>query len=480
MRRGWFLCAAALVGACTVGPRHPGTRPSLAPPVPAQTLTPAAGPAQTIVPGEAVRPDWWRVFGSAKLDSLVDRALASNEDIALAEATLRQTRETARATAGAALPQADVTYEAQRVLVSRAFQSPLLNPFDQLYTLHTTQATVTYPLDLFGLQRNRVRSARAQAEVAAERLVAARKTVVANLVSAVIGYAALGAQIAASDRSIASNREILTLLRRRQAIGDIGQADVVAQQAANANGEGALVPLTRQLEHSRALVSSLLGIAPGSPLPALPAFDELTLPARLPVSLPGAIVANRPDVRAAAAQMRGAGADVGAAIAARLPQIALSAQGGGTALTFVDQFRPDNLFYTLVGGITQPVFHGGSLRHQQRAAEAALDGAKAQYRAAVLLAFADVDDALTGLRTDAAVLDAADRASRAASLSLTYGTRQLALGGIGTLALLNASATNATAQANLVQAQAARLVDTVALFQAVGGGVAGQDQPARE
>ncbi|MGI4730974.1 MAG: efflux transporter outer membrane subunit [Janthinobacterium lividum] len=474
------LTLAALLSGCTVGPQHPNTVASLAPPVAFQRLTPASGPAQEVVPGEALRPDWWALFGSAKLDALVTQALAHSEDVAQAEATLRQARETARVTAGAALPQADLNYQAERAKISQELQSPLADQFDTLYTLHTAQLTVSYPLDVFGLQRNRTRSARAQAEIAAERLSAARKTLVANLVTATIQYAALGRQIEASRASIASNRQVLALLQRRQQIGDIGQADVVAQQAANATGEGAVPALVRSQEHERALIAAYLGLAPGATLPELPAMNELALPTRLPVSLPGALVAARPDVRAAAAQMRGAGADVGAAIAARLPQIALSAQGGGISPRLSDILQPGNTFWTLIGGVTQPLFHGGQLKHQQRAAEAALDVAKSQYRAAVILAFADVDDALTGLRTDAEALDAADRASRAAALSLTFGQRQLALGGIGTLALLNATATNAQASATLVQAQAARLVDTVALFQAVGGGVQAQDQPRRD
>jgi outer membrane protein TolC len=215
----------------------------------------------------------------------------------------------------------------------------------------------------------------------------------------------------------------------------------------------------------------LIGVAPGSALPALPGFADLTLPDTLPVGLPGAIVANRPDVQAAAAQMRGAAADLGAAIAARLPQLTLSANVGGVAETFGDMFASGNPFWALIGGATQPLFHGGQLLHQKRAAEAELDGAKAQYRQAALQAFADVSDALTGLQTDADALDAATRAGDAASRNLLFARRQLALGNIGTLTLLNASASSAQAAAQLIQTKAARMSDAVALVQAVGGRV---------
>ena len=190
--------------------------------------------------------------------------------------------------------------------------------------------------------------------------------------------------------------------------------------------------------------------------------------------MPSDLVARRPDILAAAAQLAGAGSDVRTAIAARLPSITLSASAGGSAERFGDMFRNGNPFWTLIGGITQPLFHAGALRHQQHAAEAALDGAKAQYRTAVLAAFGEVSDALTGLATDGDELDAATRAADAAGRGLSFARRQLALGDIGTLALLNATAANAQAQAQLVQARAARLTDTVTLFQAAGGPVEGE------
>ena len=132
---------------------------------------------------------------------------------------------------------------------------------------------------------------------------------------AAIADASLEAQVRAAESSIRANREVLDLLTRREQLGDIGAVDVAAQQSALASTEAGLPPLLRQREHQRAVIATLTGQAPGSPLPPLPTLDQLTLPAELPVALPAQIVANRPDVAAAAAQMRGAGADVGAAFA---------------------------------------------------------------------------------------------------------------------------------------------------------------------
>ena len=281
--------------------------------------------------------------------------------------------------------------------------------------------------------------------------------------------AALSEQIAAAREAIAANREILDLIHRRVTFGAAGAADVAAQDTALAAAEATLPPLERAQKHQQALIAIFIGIAPGNPLPPLPALDDLTLPAQLPLSLPSDLVAHRPDVRAAGAAMEGAGADARAALAARLPSFVLTANAGGAANQFADMFATGNPFWALLGGVTAPVFHAGGLLHQHHAAQAALDAAKSQYRAAVLQAFSDVSDALTALRTDADIWQAAARGDRASAQSLTFARRQYELGTMGTYALLPVTAARAQARATLVQARAARLSDVVALYQALGG-----------
>ena len=458
------------VAACSVAPRivvPPVTLPPA--PVP-QDFAPVHGPDQ-LAQLAPVPVQWWRTFGNTDLDALVEEALHHATDIAVADATLRQAREQGAAAAGAALPQVDASYQAQRTRVSNALAPAVTDATQQLYTLHTTQVTVSYGLDLFGGTHARIRSANAAAEVQRHRFDAARTTVIANLVQAVIQRAALAAQIAAGETSVAVNRDILAQLLKRQKLGAVGAADIATQQAALASAEAALPALVRSEAHQRVVIGALIGRTAGSPLPKLPNFSGLAIPHDLPLLLPSDLVARRPDVQAARSQLEGAGADVGVAIAARLPNIQLSASGGGTAQHLFDMFQSGNPFWTLLGGVTQPIFHAGALRHQQRAVEAALDGAKAQYRAAVLQAFGDVSDALTGLRTDADAFDAASRASDASARALGFIRRQLSLGEVGTLALLNATGADAQARAQVIQARAARLGDTVALYQAAGGGV---------
>ncbi len=474
-------CAALgplLLGACTA--LAPAARTDLAmAPTPAgnasiEAINPASGAPQGFTPGAQVPPAWWHGFASPALDALVAQALVANNDIATADANLRAARALAGVAGAAQFPQVDASYQPVRARISDTIATPLADPSATLYTLHTAQVTVSYPLDLFGGVATKVRSARFGAVAAQFRTKAARGTVVANLVLAAVNHAALVEQLAAAQEAVRANREVLALLRRRRELGALGSADVAAQEAALATAEGAVPALERSALHGRAVIAALIGQAPGSALPPLPSLAELAVPRDLPVSLPSQLVVERPDVRAAQAAMQGAAMDVGSAIAARLPAITLTANAGGGATAFSELFVPGNLFWQVAGGLTQPLFHGAALLNQQRAARAALDAAKAQYRAAVLQAFVDVSDALAGLHGDARALDAAARADNAAARTLGYTLRQLELGAVGRVELLNAQSARAAAAGTLVQARAARLTDTVALYQALGGGAVGK------
>ena len=194
------------------------------------------------------------------------------------------------------------------------------------------------------------------------------------------------------------------------------------------------------------------------------------LPTHLPVSLPSQLVEQRPDVRAAEEQLHQASAQIGVAIAARLPQFNLTGDYGSAALTPAALFMPSTIIWSIAASGTQPIFHGFTLLHQERAARAAYDVAEAQYRNTVLTAFQNVADALRALQLDAATLRAQESAVRAASATLDLSRSQYRLGAITYVILLNAQRSYQQARLALVQAQAARYADTAALFQALGGG----------
>ena len=253
-------------------------------------------------------------------------------------------------------------------------------------------------------------------------------------------------------------------------LGGVPQAQVLQQQSTLAQQQASLPPLQSQLAQAQNQLAAYAGQFPGNFHLQSFTLDDLTLPADLPVSLPSAIVAQRPDIQAAAAQLHEASANVGVADANMLPQITLSAQIGHESLTPGTLFTPQTLLWNLVSGLTQPIFEGGQLAAQRKGALAALRGAGAQYQSTVISAFQNVADALTALQYDAATLAAAQSARDAAAASLQVTQAQYKLGGQPFTAVLNAEVTYQTADIEAVKAKATRLADTAALYQALGGG----------
>jgi len=301
------------------------------------------------------------------------------------------------------------------------------------------------------------------------QLEAAYLTLTSSVVTAAIQEASLRGQIAATQRIIAIERNLRDILKRQFSFGQAAQADVLAQEAALAAVEQLLPPLEKQLAQQRDLLTALAGQLSADEI--LQRFDlaHLRLPANLPISLPSKLVDQRPDVRAAEANMHSASALIGVAIAARLPNIVLTANGGSTGYNFAQAFTPGTGFYTLAASATAPIFDGFTLYHRQKAAEAALDQAEAQYRSAVITAFQNVADALRAIQADARAMKAARYAEDTAKASLDIVQKQLNAGQVNQLAVLNAQQTYLTAAITRVQAEANRLSDTAALFMALGG-----------
>ncbi|MBD5122141.1 efflux transporter outer membrane subunit, partial [Xanthomonas citri pv. citri] len=269
---------------------------------------------------------------------------------------------------------------------------------------------------------------------------------------------------------VAIAKQLCTLTARQQALGALGAAQCVGPAPALAQAQAAVPALEKQLEQQRTLLAILGGQLPGDAAGEAFTLDTLQLPAQLPLSLPSRLLDRRPDIRAAEAQAHAASALIGVAAAARLPSISLSAASGGSASGVGRMFAAGNTQWSVAGGLLQPLFHGGALAHQQRAAEAGYTQAMAQYRSVVLNAFGEVSNALTALQSDAQSLHACADAQALAERTLALVRRQQAVGAVGMADLLQAQQAYQSTQAATVQAQAARYTDTVALYQALGGG----------
>jgi NodT family efflux transporter outer membrane factor (OMF) lipoprotein len=248
------------------------------------------------------------------------------------------------------------------------------------------------------------------------------------------------------------------------------RADVAAEEAQLAQALALLPPLDKQLEQNRDQIRALVGNFPDQDVAATFHFVDLHLPRELPLSVPSKLIDQRPDVRAAEALLHSANAQLGVAIAARLPQFSISGTYGGTATVFNQMFASGGPFWTLIGGATQPLFAGGTLLHRQRDAQQALIQAATQYQMTVLVAYQNVADTLHAIYSDADGLQAAVQYENAARVSLDIAQRQLDTGLIYELALLQAQEAYQQAVISRIQAQSQRFGDTAALFVALGGG----------
>jgi len=400
---------------------------------------------------------------------LIERALKANPDLKSAQATLTVARENLLAQHGFYYPNVTGSFTATRAR-SAADLSPVLSTNVQNYSLYTPQVSVSFVPDVFGLNRRTVESLAAQAQQARFALAATHITLSSNVAAGAIQEAFLRGQIKATQELIKINTDMLKILREQYTRGYAGQLDVAAQESQLAQVTATLPPLLKQLAQQRDALAALAGGFPNQDLAEKFELSSLQLPQELPLSLPSQLVDHRPDIRQAEENLHAASAQIGIAIANRLPSIVLTADGGSSPVAFSKMFSGGNGFWDVSAGITQPIFNAGTLRHRERAAKAAFTQAAEQYRSTVLTALQNVADTLHALAQDADALKAASAAADAAKVTLDLTTAQVKAGYAGYLALLSAEQTYQQALINLVQARANRYADTVALFQALGGG----------
>jgi NodT family efflux transporter outer membrane factor (OMF) lipoprotein len=475
------LAVSALIAslsACAVGPnfKRPPAPPDLGYGSASERKSaPAAAPggdAQRFVAGMDIPHQWWTLFQSPKLNTLVEQALKGNPNVGAAQAALRQAHELYSAQWTSFFPTVQGGFSGVRSknalgTIANPTSLPQANPY---YNLYTAQLSVSYLPDVFGGTRRQIEIAKAQVENNRFQLEAVYLTLSSNVVVTAIGEASLRGQIAATERLLELQHQLSDKVRRQRALGTVNDLDVLAQQTLEAQTAQTLPPLQKQLGQTRDALTALLGRLPADEPPETFRLDDLVLPSDLPVSLPSKLIEQRPDVRQAEESLHAASAAVGVSIANLLPQFTLSADVGSSALRLQDLFSPYTGFWNVGASLTETLFDAGALLHKKRAADAALDQAAAQYRAAVILACQNVADTLRALESDADALQASAEAERAAKAGFDLVQRQRDLGTISLVAVLNAEQTYRQAELSLVQAQANRYADTAGLFQSLGGG----------
>jgi len=485
------VTSAALMSGCAVGPRY--HRPEAPPhagysPAPLSQASASSkvhgGEVQHFVAGRDIPFEWWQLFQSPTLNALVDQAFKANPTIPAAQAALVQAQELVRAQRGFYFPTVGASFQPERAKVAGNLtqeaslgiqsngdnlQQPPQPATPLYYTFYTAELTVGFVPDVFGGNRRQVESLAAQADAQRFALEATYITLASNVVAAAIQEASLRAQLEATRQIIEADEQSLRILRDQFRVGFAMGIDVAEQEAVLAQAKTLLPALQKRLDQTRDLIRVLAGQLPNDVDETFD-LDAMQLPPELPLSLPAKIIEQRPDVRAAEAQLHAANAQVGVAVAAMLPQFSITGTAGGGADQIPWMFRTGGSFWTAVGGVSQPIFEGGTLLHTKRAASAALKQAASQYQSTVIAAYQNVADTLHASLSDADELAGAVEAENAAKKTYDITRRQMDAGYVSYLTLLSAELAYQQALFLRLQAQATRYGDTVAMFQALGGG----------
>jgi NodT family efflux transporter outer membrane factor (OMF) lipoprotein len=469
-----FLALAACAFAPLNKPAAPATTGSYAAEGPPDASVAADGVAQRFTLGAQAVPEWWRQFGSGTLDAWVDEGLRNNPSLAAVRHTLEAVHQEYRAQVGGSLlPSIDAGGQVSR---QRALGFPDFGPPTNLYDVFAGQLQLSYTFDLFGAVRYGVREAAAQVDLQSYQLAAAQRALAANIVISAVNASALAASLAVGERQSQLAHEQTELADKAYRTGAASHEDVLTAQQNAAALDATLPALRAQALRARHALAVLMGRTPDQAPEALP-LASFRLPDEVPVSIPSDLLHQRPDVLAAEAAVHVAAAQVGVATAELFPRITLSASYGSATFHGASLFTGPAAVWSAGATLAQPIFHGGALRAQRKAAVASYDASVSQYQQTVLNAFQNVADALTALNQDALALQAAGTAAATAQQSFTESTSRLQLGAVSYPSTVASEQRWQNATLSEIQDTATRLVDTAALFQAMGTPPAGASTP---
>jgi NodT family efflux transporter outer membrane factor (OMF) lipoprotein len=467
-----LVVTAVVLAGCAVGPDFkrpdpPHAEQYVAPKTTTATTDAPPAARQELLLGESPANEWWHFFHSDALDRIVERALASNRRLTAEQWSLAQSQELVSAKAGGRWPQIDATAGIGRQKYGAQFLGPLPKP--PPFTYFSVGATISYSLDFTGNISRSIEQQRALAEYQQHQVEAAQLMVTGNAVNQALEVASLRMQIATVEALLERDRENLKLVQVAFDAGSVSRLDVVSAQSQLASDTTFLPSLRQQLAQARHALALSLGTAPADP--SLPELDlaQLTLPAQLPVSLPSELARRRPDILAAEAQLHAATAAVGVATSNLYPRIDLTGSTGQQSIETGALFDKASNVWSIATGLVAPIFDGGTLRAEKRAAVDAMRSSAANYEQTVLAAFGQVADSLEALDNGAEQLQAQENAEAAARDTVAMTRQSYNEGNVGVLQVLDAERRYQQARLGYVRAQAQRYMDTAQLMLALGG-----------
>jgi NodT family efflux transporter outer membrane factor (OMF) lipoprotein len=473
------LAVAATVvtlAGCAVGPdfKTPDaskTERYTAETLPQQTASTAVagGEAQTLRSGASIPAQWWQLYGSDLISQRIEQAFAHSPNVAAAQAALRQAQENLNAAVGGYYPRVDGNASVARQKANAATLTPGASG-GYIYNVYGATVDVSYTLDLFGGVRRSVEAQAAQADYQQYQLEGTYLTLASNVVTATVQEASLQAQVTATEDIIKALEEQQRITEKQYELGGVALTDVLSARTQLEEIRSTIPALRQQLAQTRNQLAIYLGRLPSEQEAATLDLAQFKLPQDVPLSLPSQLAQQRPDIRAAEAQLHAASANVGVATANLFPSLTISGSYGSQSARDADLFKSATEVWSVAAGLTAPIFHGGELRARKRAAVAAYDESLANYQQTVLQAFANVADSLHALNNDADALQSRYAALTSAEKNLDLVQRSYRAGAVGYLNVLVAQRQHQEAKVNFIAAQAARYTDTAALFQALGGG----------
>jgi NodT family efflux transporter outer membrane factor (OMF) lipoprotein len=465
------IAAASALASCAVGPnfhqpKPPDTSAYLHPTSDTAPVQAEKQDLQNISQGAELAGEWWRLFHSAQLDEVVRTSMVGSPTLLAANATLAQAREEVAVARGAFLPGVNAAAGAQRSGAG-AVRSAGTGATANLYSIGLS---TSYSPDVFGGTRRAVEQQQALADFQRNELAAAYLTLTGNVVNEVLMIASTRLQIETTEELIASDRKNLALTQREFDVGIIPRSDVLTADSQLAADLAQLPSLHKQLDQAYDALAVLAGRAPSDWQVQPFDIDQFTLPRDIPLSLPARLVRQRPDVLAAAAQLHAASAAIGVAVAQEFPDISLSASITREALRTADLFHQFNTLWAAGGSLTQPIFKGGALRAQVRAARDAYRASAATYQAVVLEGLGQVADDLWALRYDAQILTVDRHSMEVALLALKLQQQSYSVGTTTVLNLIAAERAYAQARLSYASARVQQFSDSASLLTALGGG----------
>jgi NodT family efflux transporter outer membrane factor (OMF) lipoprotein len=453
--RNLILLLPVLMSACDLGPDY--RKPDL--PNPPAWRNPATG-------GPEVWPsaEWWQGFGSSQLDRYIASARDANNDLAAAMARVRQADAQARIAGAALLPTVGLTAEAIHQRQPSSVTGRMQNS-----TTYTPGLTASYALDFWGKNAAGARAAEQLLQASRYDRETVALTVMTSVATTYFHCIELRDRLTVAEDNLATASQTLDGLRRQLHAGLVNALDVAQQETVVANLDAAVPPLREQLGQSIDALAILLGKSPEQLEIASETLAQLSHPEVTP-GLPSALLARRPDVANAEAQLMSANANIQVARAAFFPSIDLTAQGGFISSALSKVLQPSNAIYTLTAGLSQPIFEGGALEGQFDLAQARYDELLADYKKAVISAFGNAEDALIAVQQTTEQERRQQQAVTAAQRAYDFARAQMKAGTINILTVLNTETALFSAQDSLVQAKSAHFQALVNLFGALGGG----------